>query len=346
MRFAVSPEQADFAASIGDLLRDAETPSVIRAWADGKHEPGLQVWRRLAELGVHGLLVPDDLGGIGADAVDVAVAFEVLGYHGMPGPLVESVAVLPVLLAGLDDPRADGWLRGLAAGELVGTLAAPPLVPYALDADTAGLRLLLADGELSGFEPGEPLGSVDPARRLYAPDGPRPLGLSAPAAGALLTGTLAVSAQLLGAGRRLLDDSVAYAKQRHQYGRPIGQFQAIKHLLADVVTGLELARPLVHAAAVALAAEKDPGKGWMWSSRPQPSTRDVSAAKVACTEAAYRAARAALQVHGAIGYTAEYDLGLWLTKVRALHGAWGTPGYHRRQVLEALDETQRRGAPR
>lgn len=312
MNFALSPEQHAFAASLHDLLRAADTPSVVRAWAAGDHAPGLQLWRRLAELGVHGLLVDEQHGGLGADAVDVAVAFEVLGYHAVPGPLVESVAVLPLLLDSADD------LSALAAGELVGTVVAPPLVPYALDADVAELRVLI-DGDLHTFTPGAALSSVDAARRLSTVDGAQLLGPAAPrTAEALDSGVLAVAAQLLGLGQRLLDDTVQYAKQRQQYGRPIGQFQAVKHLLADVAVGLELARPLVHGAAVT------------------GTPRDISAARVACADAAYRAARTGLQVHGAIGYTAEHDLGLWFTKVRALRSAWGSQAFHRARVLDAL----------
>ena len=98
----------------------------------------------------------------------------------------------------------------------------------------------------------------------------------------------------------------------------------MKHELADALVGLELARPLLFAAALAVAGESS------------DRTRDVSAAKVACTDAAYRASRVALQVHGAIGYTSEYDLALWLTKIRALRSAWGTQAEHRARVLAAL----------
>jgi hypothetical protein len=126
---------------------------------------------------------------------------------------------------------------------------------------------------------------------------------------------------LLGLGERLLDATVAYAKQRRQFGREIGSYQAIKHRLADVRIGLDFARPLVHGAALAGAETR---------------SRDVSAAKVACGDAAHRAARAALQVHGAVGYTRELDLSLWITRVRALVGAWGTPTWHRHRVLDAL----------
>lgn len=293
MRFALSDEQLRFAESLHELLSGMDTPAVVRAWGAGRPEPGRKLWRRLGDLGVPALLVPERFGGLDATAVDLVVAFEVLGYHAVPGPIVESAAVAPGIL---DDER----LARLTTGELLVTVAAP----LALDADVA---TLLGDGEV-----GERVPSVDAARRLFRVTGATVLE------SALQPAVLAVSAQLLGLGRWLLDASVAHAKHRSQYGRLIGQFQAIKHLLADVATQLELARPLVQGAAVTL----DP--------------RDVSAAKVAAGEAAYLAARTALQVHGAVGYTAEHDLGLWFTKVRALVGAWGSATHHRRRILASL----------
>ena len=127
---------------------------------------------------------------------------------------------------------------------------------------------------------------------------------------------LATSAQLLGLGEHLLDALGRYVKQRRQFGREIGSYQAIKHRLADVRIALDFARPLVFGAALGEVP--------------------ASAAKVACGDAAYLAARAALQVHGAVGYTRELDLSLWILKVRALVTAWGTPAYHRASVLEAI----------
>ncbi|PXY34008.1 acyl-CoA dehydrogenase family protein [Prauserella flavalba] len=311
MRFAPTAEQRQFAASLHDLLAGADTPATVRAWGDGRHEPGLKIWRDLADLGLPALLVPERDGGLGGSATDLVVAFEVLGYHAVPGPLAESVAVAPSLA-----PRES--LPALASGELLATVAQPPLVPYALDADVAGLVLRVHDGavERTGAD-GEPVRSLDAARRLFPVRAGEVLG-TAPAE-AFELGVLAVSAQLTGAGRWLLGQASAYAKQREQYGRAIGSFQAVKHLLADVATRLELARPLAHGAAVTMTA------------------RDVSAAKVAAGEAAYLAARTALQVHGAIGYTAEHDLGLWLTRVRALTGAWGGAAWHRARVLGGRD---------
>jgi alkylation response protein AidB-like acyl-CoA dehydrogenase len=310
MRFQLSPEQRQFSASLHDLLGGADTAAVARAWAAGSPERGLKLLRALADLGVPALLVDEDHGGLGGSAVDLVVAFEALGYHAVPGPLVETAAVAPAVLTG-------DRLVALAGGDLLATVVAPPEVPLALDADVAGVVLDLNEGEVAGVGV-ELVPSIDPARRLFRITGATRTTAADPVA--FDRGVLAVAAQLLGAGQWLLDASVAYAKQRSQYGRAIGEYQAVKHLLADVVTQLELARPLLYGAAVAT----------------DTFARDVSAAKVRAADAAYLAARTALQVHGAIGYTAEHDLGLRLTKVRALAGAWGTGSFHRARVLAAL----------
>ncbi|HEV7580728.1 MAG TPA: acyl-CoA dehydrogenase family protein, partial [Mycobacterium sp.] len=137
-------------------------------------------------------------------------------------------------------------------------------------------------------------------------------------------GALATAAQLVGTAEALLNDTVDYAKQRTQFGRVIGSYQAIKHKLADVHIAIELARPLVYGAALALVDDTS------------AAARDVSAAKAAAADAGLLAARSALQTHGAIGFTQEHDLSLWLLRVQALRSAWGTPEAHRRRVLEAL----------
>jgi alkylation response protein AidB-like acyl-CoA dehydrogenase len=315
MRFALSQEQQDFAAGLDRILSIMDTPTVIRAWASGEHGPGLKVWRSLAELGVTALAVPERFDGLAADAVDLAVTFERLGYHAVPGPWVDTVAVLPALL---DDEA----LVSVATGETLVSVIAPPEVPYALDADVADLRVYVRGTDLFVFTPSRRISGVDSARHLFEAEPRDQIGVAHDLARAFDLGALATAAQLVGAGQWLLDTSVSYAKQRRQYGREIGQYQAIKHLLADVATKLELARPLVYGAAVAEHATT--------------RSRDVSAARVAAADAAYLAARTGLQVHGAIGYTAEHPLGLWLTKVRALVGAWGTQSFHRSRVLEAL----------
>lgn len=157
--------------------------------------------------------------------------------------------------------------------------------------------------------------SLDPARRLFRVDGEHPA--EPPAFGVLMC-----AAQQLGVGRALLDVTVEYAKARQQFGRPIGEYQAVKHHLAGAMVELEFARPLLYGAALAYGT---PEFG-----------RDAAAAKVAVSEASYGAAKIALQVHGAIGYTDEYDPSLWIRKARALHSAWGTPAEHRARVAASL----------
>jgi alkylation response protein AidB-like acyl-CoA dehydrogenase len=346
-------EQEQFGASLHDALGAADVPATARRWAAGDRALGQAMWRKLAGLGVTALAVPQRWGGLGASLADVAVACEELGHHALPGPVPESVAAVPVLLATLAQASGPGesraahslaaqWLPGLAAGEQTATLARPPWLPYAADADAAGL-ILLADGDILRLAAAAArLPSVDPARSLSHTCAGQVLArgpaVAAAVARALEAGTLACAAQLLGAGRALLEASVRQAAQRSQFGRPIGSFQAVKHHLADVAIGLEFARPLLDAAAAALddQAPGDPPRGEPGAGNTMHSARDVSAAKIACTDAAYRAARVALQVHGAIGYTQEHDLHLWLTKVRALAGAWGSQAEHRARVMAAI----------
>jgi alkylation response protein AidB-like acyl-CoA dehydrogenase len=329
MRFTLTEEQQGFADVLDDLLAAADTPRVVRAWADGDPSGGLKLWRRLAELGVTGLLVGEERGGVGADAVDLVVAFESLGRHAVPGPWVESVALLPVLLR---NTTLDEDVAGLVSGETLATIMVQEQAPLALDADVAASCFALEGTALREASPASLRRSVDPARRLFTLDaGATVVSLDEPGvARALDTAMLACAAQLLGAGERLLTESVRYAKQRTQFGRVIGEYQALKHALADVRVALDFARPLVQVAALSVRAGSS------------DTARDVSAAKVAAGSAAYAAARTALQVHGAIGYTAEHDLGLWILKVRALLTAWGTPAFHRARVLDAI--TAERGA--
>lgn len=300
MNFELTEEQRALADALDGLLASSDTPAVARAWADGDHAPGLNLWDRLVEQGVTMLATE-------ATPVEVVVAFEVLGRHAVPGPWVESAAYLPVALG--------KEIEGIA------TVAAPPHVPYALDADVADAVYLAGPEGLVEAEAGQLRRSVDLTRRLFSVS-PSVGGVAAEERGGVSRpfdlAALATAAQLLGAGERVLADTVTYAKQRRQFGREIGSYQAIKHALADVRIALDFARPLVYGAAL------------------DPNPRSVSAAKVACADAAYLASRAGLQVHGAIGYTQECDLSIWITKIRALVTAWGTPAFHRARILESL----------
>ncbi|MFF5478763.1 acyl-CoA dehydrogenase family protein [Streptomyces sp. NPDC012935] len=315
MRFLLDPEQRAFAHSLDSMLTAADTPSVVRDWSRGEHASGRALWSRIADAGVFALAVPEAYDGLGPRPVELALAFMELGRHAVPGPLVETVTAAS-LLAELPDPGpAKRLLPALAAGEAMATLAWP--APYALDGDVATTRLALTPDGLylsPGHGPVRP--SLDPARRLTSLEpGGELLSPDPPTPHTLAHARLATAAQALGVGLALLDRTVGYVKQRTQFGAPIGSFQAVKHRLADAKIGLEFARPLLFGAALTMAPA------------------DIAAAKVTACEAAYAAARTALQLHGAIGYTAEYDLSLWLTKARALRTAWGSPNRCRAEVL-------------
>ncbi|WP_278264843.1 acyl-CoA dehydrogenase family protein [Nocardia sp. AG03] len=339
MKFALSTEQLDFAAELRKILDAGQVPAAVRAWSDGDTTPGRALLRQLAEMGVFGLIVDEQYDGAEATPVDLVVALIEIGRAALPGPVNESAAVIPALLQRLpDDNAAREWLPGLASGELLGTVTFDtPQRGIALDADSAELALLAAGDRVTARGPGADAAavqargdvgpaSVDPARKLSRVAADELIAAGPEVAGAVSyafdVGVLACAAQLLGAGRAILEQTTGYAKQRKQFGRAIGEFQAVKQQLADVLIALDLAEPLLYRAALTLDTED--------------RARDVSAALVTCAEAAHRAARAGLQVHGAIGYTAECDLSLWLTKVTALRTAWGTADFHRARIAAAL----------
>ncbi|WP_053850173.1 acyl-CoA dehydrogenase family protein [Streptomyces sp. NRRL B-24085] len=312
MRFLPDAGQRDFAASLNAMLSAAGTPSVVRDWSRGDHTGGRALWGRIADAGVFALAVPEAYGGLGPRPLELTLAFVELGRHAVPGPLVETVTAAALLTA---PDAAKRLLPALAAGETMATVSRDG--GYALDGQAADVRLsLTAEGLYFAPGHGPVRPSLDPARRFTAlAPGGELLTAHPPVTAALLIARLTTAAQALGVGLALLDRTVSYVKGRTQFGVPIGSFQAVKHQLADARIALEFARPLLLGAALTMTAE------------------DVAAAKVTACEAAYRTARTALQLHGAIGYTAEYDLSLWLTRARALRTAWGSPDECRATVL-------------
>jgi alkylation response protein AidB-like acyl-CoA dehydrogenase len=174
---------------------------------------------------------------------------------------------------------------------------------------------------------------VDQTRRLCAvewePSAAAEVGDAHDAALAFDRGALGVAAQLIGLARHMLDTTVEYAQARHQFGVPIGSFQAVKHHLADVALALEFAAPLVYRAA------------WSLAKRDADRSLHVSMAKARASDAALQAGRVALQIHGAIGYTTEYDLHLWLKRAWALAASWRDAAWHHDRVGRAILDTHR-----
>jgi hypothetical protein len=275
-------------------------------------------WGGLTEMGL--LSIATD-----GTAADLALVCEELGHHAVRGPVIESLAVAPALLghrhpwvnvAAYTKERADSHSHPDGeAGRA--TVAMPPCVPFAADAGDAALVLLVAGGNVYRGSVGAAHSSIDPGRSLHEV-GPGELLRSVVPPEAFEMGVLANSAYLLGAGRALLEMSVRHASVREQFGRPVGSNQAVQHRLADVAVAVEFAGPVLEEAAGSLAA------------------RDTSSALVACAGAAHSAARAALQVHGAIGYTTEHEMSGYLLRVRALLDAWGTRSWHRERMMRWL----------
>ncbi len=305
MRFSFSDEQLALRDATRDLLAKECTPGHVRAaWSNETGRvPGL--WVQLADMGVLGLLAPESAGGLGLTFVDLVLVLEESGRHAVPEPIVETAA-FGVPLVGRTDLTIATEHR---------------LVPWADTADvivTADGRYERADVQL------EPHRSVDGARRLFAIDGtPAPVDGDALAA-AFDRGVCGTAAQQCGLADRMLEMTADYVRERRQFGVPVGSFQAVKHHLADARIALEFARPLVYRAAASIAAG-DPETGV-----------HVSMAKAKADAAAHLTGRAALQCHGAIGYTTEYDLHLYLKRSWALARSWGDRQFHHGRVARAI----------
>ena len=342
MKFAFTPDQRLFQETVRDLLAKECPPESVRAaWeSDGPGRSEAR-WGQLAEMGVLGLTTPEAFGGLGMDELDLVLLLEEAGYVCLPEPIVETVAVAAPLLsdlsAGAGAAAAAAWLPRLAAGEAVATVGFERDA-YVSEGATAELLLLERDGELHAVPWADAAvvsqRSVDRARRIARVEWtPTPDTLLADGeeartvlAAAFDRGVLAVSAALLGVSQRLLDTTVEYATAREQFGQPIGGFQAVKHHLADTLLKLDFARPMVYRAAWTVARGDDPVE----------RATHVSMAKSYAAEAAALAATTSLQVHGAIGYTVEYDLHLWMKRAWALNGQWGDAAWHRRRVAAAV----------
>ena len=318
MRFSFTEDQRLFASTLRDLLA-TECPAtrVRAAWADGTGH-ALDVWAELGALGLLGLLVPERDGGGGGNEIDLVLLLVELGRAGVPGPVLEHAAVVAPALGGTE------WATGLASGDLVATAWLDgPHVPHAAAADliltpdgvvlTAGVALT----DAAGIDGGRRLASVAATESPV----PRPgldVGLARDRA------ALGAGAVLVGVALRLIDLAAEHARERHQFGRPIGSFQAVKHLLANALIKAEFAQPAVERAA------------WSVATRQPTLPRDVSMAKALATEAAVESARAAIQVYGAMGYTWECDVHLFAKKAWALGRAYGDARHHRRRVADAV----------
>ena len=336
MNFLFTEDQKSFQESIGAFLASEVTPDSIRASWETETGRSPELWRKLAEMGVLGMLVPEEHGGLSLSELEMVLPLEETGRVALVEPLLETAAVAAPLLRDCgNEALAAEWLPRIAAGEAIVAVGLE-VNPVVADAHLAELFLLQSGDEIHAV-PKDAVTSIaqpatDPSRKLFT------LAWT-PSAETLLAGgaqgralidaaldraALGTASQLVGIAQQLVDIAVEYAKERQQFGVPIGSFQAIKHHLSTVQVAIEFARAPVARAADAVAR-----------SLPSRAT-DVSQAKLLASDAALKAARTALQVHGGIGYTWEVHLHIWMKRAWALEAAWGSRAWHRRRIGAAL----------
>ena len=358
MEFTFTPEQRLMASTFRKLADDLHTDAAGDAW------------RRMVEWGLPAMLAPESAGGLGLVDADFVLVAEEAGCAALAEPLIEHAGIAAPMLADLArltfrDPTgstpadpvrpsladragyapADGAGQALAAQVLTRAASGAariaighPVNPYVLGGARADYLLLASGDEVHLVEARHArltrVESIDKGRELVKVESPasQTTRIAAGTAAreayrcALERGALYSAAQLVGLCQRMIDLSVAYARQRRQFGKPIGSYQAIQHALASVQVKLEFARPVLYYAATRVC---DPGL------RAQAA---VSHAKVAATDAADLAARTAMQVHGAMGYSWEVDLHVYMKRAWALAGAWGDRSFHARHVSSLVLE--------
>jgi len=333
MNFDFTEDQYALRDAAREFFAGESSPSHVRAMWESETGRSPQLWRKMAETGFVGLTVPEEHGGLGLDEVDQVLLLEEAGYAALPEPLLETTAIgVPLLLeAGTPEQRKE-WLPRIAAGQAVVTVQLAD--PFVADAHIADLLLLeQPGGELHAvprdrfhavYQP-----SLDGARRMFtveAETGADTLmpGGPAEAAKAFDRAAAGTAAVLNGISQRMLDMAVAYAKERTQFGRLIGAFQAVKHKLAETLLVVETSKAAAWYAAYAISADL-----------PDRSEA-ASVAKSYASDAEAKANAESLQVHGGIGFTWEHDLHLWLKRGKALEQTYGSATAHRAKLAERI----------
>ena len=321
MDFRLTQEQVDLQGAIRAFCT-ARYPFTGLAALEGA--PLGDAWGRLAEMDVFRIAAPTAGGGLGLGIVEAAVVYEVLGNHLVPGPLVWSALAtihLPEFAAGTaivggldDDLRRDE----------------PALIEYAGDLDALivlrhdGVHLVEPD-ELDSCEAVTPIDPLTPVSCMTSPPGGRRVADHLVADDIREIGAVLTSALLVGIADRALDAAVSYANQRNQFGRPIGSFQAIKHLLADMYVRAALARSTTYGAA-AMADDREIGD----------LATAAATAKLLAADAAIRNAKTCIQVHGGMGFTWEMIPHYLLKRAWVLEHSFGSRSHHAETVAREL----------
>ncbi len=373
MDFGLSEEQELLQRSARDFLA-AECPTeLVRATMRDPEGYPRALYAKMAEMGWTGLIVPENLGGLGLSMLDLAVLAEELGRAALPGPFFSSsvLAAMTLLTAGGSGIKKV-WLPRLARGEVVGTVAlledSDRLEPAGITARAAkarggfrlsGTKMFVLDAHIADFivaafrsrgsdekgvalflvprdTPGvsvTPLKGMDQTRRpceviFRNVDVPASARLTDENGGwkvlrrIIDAASVFLAADSLGGAQRALEMSVEYAKVREQFGRPIGSFQAVKHIAAEMVSEIEPARSLVWYAAYAFDHNR------------RDASRAAAMAKARLSDVYSRTTNRAVQMHGGIGFTWEHDLQLWFKRAKWNEVAFGDPTFHRERVAQ------------
>lgn len=350
--------EEDLRSTVRDLLVRRCDPTAVTAAYDGDHELGERLWPVLArDLGLAGLLVPEDRGGAGASAREAAVVLEELGRSVAPVPFLTSAVVATTALLGSEGDLLESLASGERTAAVVVPLSTAPdaalpdvsvdggrltgsvrSVAGALEADVllvpAAGRLYAVDAAAADLVP---VVSLDMTRRLadVTLDGAAGSVVADEAAlrRGLGAGAALLASEQVGVAQWCLTTTIAYLQERRQFGRVVGGFQALKHRLADLFTEVESAAAAARYAAATLATD-DPDV---------PVATAV--AQAFCSDAAVHAAQEALQLHGGIGMTWEHPVHLYLKRAKADQIALGTPGAHRARLADLIDLTLEEPTP-
>jgi alkylation response protein AidB-like acyl-CoA dehydrogenase len=327
VNFDFTDDQQAIKRTARDLLADRFKADTVRELAEGERYDDAH-WREVSELGWPGICVDESHGGQGLGSVELTILAEELGYAVAPLPFLANAAAGLALQHAGSDAQRERWLPGIASGEARGAagLARDGVAALVPDADSAAVIVLLGDGDGVVLEPSqcelEPVDSIDQTRRyarVTAPDGAgEPLG--GDVAGALHRIATVVAAEIVGVAQRAMEMSVAYARERRQFDRPIGAYQAVSHRCADMLRDVEGARSLAYWAS--------------WAADAEPDTLPLAAAmaKAQASDAGWSVTSSALQVLGGIGFTWEHDLHFLLKRAKVDGELFGSATEHRERV--------------
>jgi alkylation response protein AidB-like acyl-CoA dehydrogenase len=309
----MTQERELLAETVAALVTKHANPAAVRAAMESDRGYDESLWQLLCkQVGAAALVVPEELGGAGGELADAATVLQELGRALVPSPLLGTTLAELALLAA-PEPDAE-TLAGLADGSSIGALVLD--ADYVVNGDVADVVVATTDGQLSRWTTfdAQPVATMDPTRRLARVQPEETVALG-PDPGLADTAAILLAAEQIGAAERCLELTVEYAKNRVQFGRPIGSFQALKHRMADLYVAIAAARAVVSDAC------------------NDPTPANAATARLAASEALCTVAAEGIQLHGGIAITWEHDMHLYFKRAHGSAQLLGAP----RELLRRLE---------